>query len=61
MKLQTMYEAHKAELERVAEMTRDEAREELLAMVETETRQDMARRIREVEEETKTRSRHPRP
>lgn len=51
--IQTMYEAHKAELERVAEMSRDEAREELLAMVETETRQDMARRIREIEEETK--------
>lgn len=51
--LQTMYEEHKAELERVAEMSRDEAREELLAMVETETRQDMARRIREIEEETR--------
>lgn len=48
-----MYDAQKAELERVAEMTREEAREELLAMVEKETRQDMARRIREVEEETK--------
>jgi ribonuclease Y len=48
-----MYDEQKAELERVAEMTRDEAREELLAMVEAETRQDMARRIREVEEETK--------
>jgi ribonuclease Y len=48
-----MYEVHKTELERVAEMSRDEAREELLAMVETETRQDMARRIREIEEETK--------
>jgi ribonuclease Y len=49
----TMYDAQKTELERVAEMTRDEAREELLRMVETETRQDMARRIREVEEETR--------
>ncbi len=48
-----MYDEQKAELERVAEMTRDEAREELLMMVEQETRQDMARRIREVEEETK--------
>lgn len=48
-----MYDAQKAELERVADMTREEAREELLAMVEKETRQDMARRIREVEEETK--------
>jgi ribonuclease Y len=48
-----MYDAQKAELERVAEMTRDEARNELLSMVEQEARQDMARRIREVEEETK--------
>ncbi len=38
-------------LERVAEMTRDEAREHLLKMVEEETRNDMARRIREVEDE----------
>jgi ribonuclease Y len=51
--LDTMYNEQKALLERVAEMSRDEAREELLKMVETETRQDMARRIREVEEETK--------
>ena len=48
-----MYDQQKAELERVAEMTRDEAREELLAMVETETRQDMARLIRQIEEEAK--------
>lgn len=51
--IEAMYEVHKTELERVAEMSRDEARSELLAMVETETRQDMARRIREIEEETK--------
>ncbi len=38
-------------LERVAEMTSDEAREHLLLMVEEETRNDMARRIREVEDE----------
>src|SRR5690606_27679234 len=38
-------------LERVAEMTREEAREHLLALVEKETRNDMARRIREVEDE----------
>ncbi|NLH09573.1 MAG: ribonuclease Y [Chloroflexi bacterium] len=48
-------EALKAErmqaLERVAEMTREEAREHLLALVEEETRNDMARRIREVEDE----------
>lgn len=40
-----------AALERVAEMTREEAREHLLRMVEEETRNDMARRIREVEDE----------
>jgi ribonuclease Y len=38
-------------LERVAEMTRDEARNHLLTMVEEETRNDMARKIREVEDE----------
>jgi ribonuclease Y len=43
-----------AALERVAEMTRDEARGHLLAMVEDETRNDMARRIREVEDELST-------
>jgi ribonuclease Y len=51
--IDAMYEEQRSVLERMAEMTRDEAREELLAMVETETRQDMARRIREIEEETK--------
>jgi len=48
-----MLEVQKAELERVAEMTREEARQELLRLVEEEARQDMARRIREVEAETK--------
>jgi ribonuclease Y len=48
-----MLEEQKAELERVAEMTRDEARQELLRLVEEDARQDMARRIREVEAETK--------
>jgi ribonuclease Y len=52
----TMYEEQKAVLERMAEMTRDEARDVLLKMVEEETRQDMARRIREIEEETKLES-----
>ncbi len=52
----TMYEEQKDVLERMAEMSRDEAREVLLDMVEQETRQDMARRIREVEEETKLES-----
>jgi ribonuclease Y len=40
-----------AALERVAEMSRDEARSHLLQMVEDETRNDMARKIREVEDE----------
>lgn len=43
----------KAELERVAQMTRDEARAELLAAVEHEARADMAKRIRELDEELK--------
>ncbi len=51
--IDTMFEEQKAVLEHMAEMTRDEARQELLKMVEDEARQDMARRIREVEEETK--------
>jgi ribonuclease Y len=38
-------------LERVAEMTREDAQDHLLSMVEEETRNDMARRIREVEDE----------
>ncbi len=40
-----------AALERVAEMSRDEARSHLLELVEEETRNDMARKIREVEDE----------
>jgi ribonuclease Y len=51
--INAMYEAQKTELERVAEMSREEAREELLEMVEAETRQDTARHIREIEEEAK--------
>jgi ribonuclease Y len=42
-----------AELERVANMTQDEAKALLLQTVEQDTRQDMARRIREVEAEAK--------
>ncbi len=38
-----------AELSRVANMTPEDARQELLATVEREARQDMARKIREVE------------
>lgn len=42
-----------AELEKVATMTQDEAKQELLSAVETETRQDMARIIRQIEDEAK--------
>jgi ribonuclease Y len=38
-----------AELIRIAGMTQEDARQELLTIVERETRQDMARKIREVE------------
>ncbi len=38
-----------AELERIAQMSREDARQELLTAVEQTTRQDMARKIREVE------------
>jgi ribonuclease Y len=41
------------ELEKIAAMSREEARQELLQAVEDETRQDMARVIREVEAEIK--------
>ncbi len=54
--ISAMYEEQKTVLERMAEMSREEAREVLLDMVEQETRQDMARRIREVEEETRIES-----
>lgn len=42
-------EEHVAELARIAGMTQEDARQELLVAVERETRQDMARKIREVE------------
>jgi ribonuclease Y len=41
------------ELERVSSLTRDEAKDELLKMVETEARQDMARILRQVEADIK--------
>jgi ribonuclease Y len=41
---------HMAELQRIANMTTDEARQSLLEAVESESRQDMARVIRESEE-----------
>jgi ribonucrease Y len=42
-----------AALERIAELSRQEAKQELLATVEEESRQDMARVIRQVEAEAK--------
>ncbi len=41
------------ELQRVANMTTDEARQQLVAAVETEARQDMARTMREIEDKAK--------
>ncbi len=42
-----------AELERVSAMTRDEAKQELLEMVEADARQDMVRVVRQVEADIK--------
>ncbi len=47
--LTKLEEDRRAELERIASMSQEEARQELLAAVEQTTRQDMARKIREVE------------
>ncbi len=44
-------EERRLELERIANMSQDDARRELLAAVELSTRQEMARKIREVEAE----------
>ncbi|RMD73955.1 MAG: DUF3552 domain-containing protein, partial [Chloroflexi bacterium] len=41
------------ELERISQLSRDEARSIILAEVERETREDAARRIRELEQQTK--------
>lgn len=49
--LTKLEEERLTELSRVAGMTREDARQELLTSVELETRQDMARRMREVEAE----------
>ncbi|RME76869.1 MAG: ribonuclease Y [Chloroflexi bacterium] len=51
--LNNLNEKMLAELERVSTLTREEAKEELLRMVEAEARQDMARVIRQVEADTK--------
>ena len=47
--LTKLEEDRRTELERIASMTQEEARQELLAAVEQSTRQEMARKIREVE------------
>jgi len=51
--LNAMVEEQQATLERVAGMSREEAKQELLASVENDVRKDMARVIREVEAEAK--------
>ena len=51
--LEKLNEQRLAELERVSSLTRDEAKEELIKMVEVEARQDMARVIRQVEADIK--------
>ena len=48
-----LYTKHMEELQRVAEMTVDEARKELLAEVEKESRSDMARIMRQIEAEAR--------
>jgi ribonuclease Y len=50
--IEKLEQEHTAELERIAGITRAEAKNELLEFVERDARQDMARKIREVEAET---------
>lgn len=52
-RLEQMEEERLKALEQVAQMTRDEAKAELLSAVEDSARQDMARIIREIEQEAK--------
>ena len=51
--IEKLNEQRLSELERVSAMTRDEAKNELLKMVELEARQDMTRIIRQVEADIK--------
>lgn len=51
--LEKLEAARIAELERIAQLSRDEAKQILLEAIEKEARQDMANVIRQVEEETK--------
>ena len=51
--IEKLHEERVAELERIASMTIDEAKDLLLKVVETEARQDMARVVRQVEADIK--------
>ncbi|HHS97190.1 MAG TPA: ribonuclease Y [Chloroflexi bacterium] len=51
--IEKLYEKRLEALEEVAQMTREEAKQELLAAVEESARQDMARVIREIEQEAR--------
>ena len=51
--VERLWKEQMATLERMAGLSREEAKQELLAAVEEESRQDMARLIRQVEAETK--------
>jgi ribonuclease Y len=56
--IEELNEQRLVELERVAVMTRDEAKEELLKVIEQDARQDMARIIRQVEADIKQEADH---
>ncbi|MBI4772258.1 MAG: ribonuclease Y [Chloroflexi bacterium] len=51
--VEKLYAEQAAELQRVAELSREQARAQLLAEVEQEARGDMARRIRQLEDEAR--------
>ena len=51
--VEQLHEQRLEELQRIAEMTAEEAREHLLKAVEEDARQDMARKLREIEAELK--------
>ena len=52
-KIEQLQQERLKALERVAQMTQEEAKQELLAAVEESARQDMARIVREIEQEAK--------
>lgn len=51
--LETIEQERREQLEKIAAMSSDEAKQQLLADVEKEARQDMARTMREIEDEAK--------